>query len=67
MVVLVLAIAGCWSGPAQQYKAAKATRMTNPLAIRLSNYGQFQEAAWTHLPLICSMCSSMFPSPKNWR
>jgi sugar phosphate isomerase/epimerase len=26
--------------------------MTNPLAVRLSNYGQFQEAAWTHLPLI---------------
>jgi len=43
-VVLVLAIAGCWSGPAQQYKSAKATRMTNPLAVRLSNYGQFQEA-----------------------
>ena len=51
-VVLVLAIAGCWSGPAQQYKSAKATRMTNPLAVRLSNYGQFQEATWTHLPLI---------------
>jgi len=26
--------------------------MTNPLAVRLSNYGQFQEATWTHLPLI---------------
>ena len=51
-VVLVLAIGACQSGPAQQYKAAKATRMTNPLAVRLSNYGQFQEATWTHLPLI---------------
>jgi sugar phosphate isomerase/epimerase len=51
-VVLVLAIAGCWSGPVQEGKSAKTTRMTNPLAIRLSNYGRFQEAAWTHLPLI---------------
>ena len=51
-VVLVLAIAGCWSGPVQEGKSTKTTRMTNPLAIRLSNYGQFQEAAWTHLPLI---------------
>ena len=44
VLVLVLAIGACQSGPAQQYKAAKATRMTNPLAVRLSNYGQFQEA-----------------------
>jgi len=51
-VMLVLAIAGCWSGPVQEGKSAKATRMTNPLAVRLSSYGRFQEAAWTHLPLI---------------
>ena len=31
---------------------AKATGLTNPLAIRLSNYGKYQEAAWTHLPSI---------------
>lgn len=51
-VVLVLAVAGCWSGPMQEGKSAKTTRMTNPLAVRLSSYGQFQEAAWMHLPLI---------------
>ena len=51
-VMLVLAIAGCWSGPVQEGKSAKTTRMTNPLAVRLSSYGRFQEAAWTHLPLI---------------
>lgn len=36
----------------QEGKSAKTTRMTNPLAVRLSSYGQFQEAAWMHLPLI---------------
>jgi len=51
-VVLLMALGGCWSGPVQEGKAVKTTRMTNPLAVRLSNYGQFQEAAWTHLPLI---------------
>jgi sugar phosphate isomerase/epimerase len=29
---------------------AKATGLTNPLAIRIMNYGKFQEDAWTHLP-----------------
>ena len=30
--------------------AAKATHLTNPLAIRVMNYGKYQRAAWTHLP-----------------
>jgi sugar phosphate isomerase/epimerase len=30
--------------------AAKATCLTNPLAIRIMNYGKFQDDAWTHLP-----------------
>jgi sugar phosphate isomerase/epimerase len=65
-VVLVLAIAGCWSGPVQKGKSARATRMTNPLTVRLSNYGQFQEAAWTHLPLIGLHYVSMdVPKPEE--
>lgn len=32
--------------------AAKVTHLTNPLAIRIMNYGEFQDAAWTHLPSI---------------
>jgi sugar phosphate isomerase/epimerase len=49
-VVLLMALGGCWSGPVQEGKAVKTTRMTNPLAARLSNYGRYQQAAWTHLP-----------------
>ena len=30
--------------------AAKATGLTNPLAIRITNYGKYQDDAWTHLP-----------------
>lgn len=30
----------------------KATRLTNPLAVRIMNYGKYQEDAWTHLPSI---------------
>ena len=30
----------------------KATHLTNPLAIRIMNYGEYQDAAWTHLPSI---------------
>ena len=37
--------------PRQASKAAaKATHLTNPLAIRIMNYGKYQQAAWTHLP-----------------
>jgi sugar phosphate isomerase/epimerase len=32
--------------------AAKATHLTNPLAIRIMNYGKYQQTAWTHLPSI---------------
>ena len=28
----------------------KTTSLTNPLAIRVMNYGKFQDIAWTHLP-----------------
>jgi L-ribulose-5-phosphate 3-epimerase len=30
--------------------AAPATHLTNPLAIRIANYGKYQDDAWTHLP-----------------
>ncbi len=32
--------------------AGSATHLTNPLAIRIMNYGKYQDAAWTHLPWI---------------
>lgn len=32
--------------------AAKVTHLSNPLAIRIMNYGKYQDAAWTHLPSI---------------
>ena len=50
--LLILAVGACRSGSQQQDKSSKAPHITNPLAVRLSNYGQFQETAWTHLPLI---------------
>ncbi|MGA2068350.1 MAG: sugar phosphate isomerase/epimerase family protein [Thermoguttaceae bacterium] len=47
---LVLAVM-CPTAVGQEQKpVAKATRLTNPLAIRMMNYGEYQEAAWTHLP-----------------
>ena len=32
--------------------ASPVTHLTNPLAIRIMNYGKYQDAAWTHLPSI---------------
>ena len=49
--VLVAAIGSVVT--AQEAKDAAATAgLTNPLAIRIMNYGKYQEAAWTHLPLL---------------
>jgi sugar phosphate isomerase/epimerase len=40
-------------GPVRETKpAATRTALTNPLAVRVSNYGQYQDAAWTQLPSI---------------
>ncbi len=40
------------TGAAQQSPPARLTSLTNPLAIRMMNYGKYMEAAWTHLPSI---------------
>ena len=32
--------------------AARVTHLTNPLAIRIMNYGKYQDDAWTHLPTL---------------
>lgn len=49
----LLCIAVCTHVMAQETKPdVQATHLTNPLAIRLANYGKFEEAAWAHLPLI---------------
>jgi L-ribulose-5-phosphate 3-epimerase len=32
--------------------AVKITGLTNPLAVRIMNYGKFADAAWTHLPTL---------------
>jgi sugar phosphate isomerase/epimerase len=52
--VALLAIAiSCTASVAQDVQpAAKATRLTNPLAIRIMNYGKYQDDAWTHLPTL---------------
>jgi sugar phosphate isomerase/epimerase len=56
---IILAIAGFATGDAAVSTAAetkdpkpvsKPTHLTNPLAIRIMNYGEYQDAAWTHLP-----------------
>ncbi len=31
-------------------QSPRATGLTNPLAIRIMNYGKYQDDAWTHLP-----------------
>jgi sugar phosphate isomerase/epimerase len=36
----------------QKTSETKVSQLTNPLAIRIMNYGKFQDAAWTHLPSI---------------
>jgi len=36
--------------PRNTRNTRKATGLTNPLASRLSNYGKYQDAAWSHLP-----------------
>lgn len=49
VAVLVVAISAV--AAAQEAKVVtKATGLTNPLAIRIMNYGKYQEDAWTHLP-----------------
>ncbi len=53
IAAFLLLLAVCAAAAAQDANPApKATRLTNPLAIRLSNYGKFEEAAWAHLPSI---------------
>ena len=37
---------------AEEKKPEKLTDLTNPLAVRIMNYGKFQEDAWTHLPSV---------------
>jgi sugar phosphate isomerase/epimerase len=38
--------------PRAENSKVPPTGLTNPLASRLSNYGKYQEAAWSHLPSI---------------
>ena len=50
-VATLLLAAICSMTAAQETKpAARASSLTNPLAIRIMNYGKFQDDAWTHLP-----------------
>jgi sugar phosphate isomerase/epimerase len=43
----------CTASAAQDVQpAAKPTHLTNPLAIRIMNYGKYQDDAWTHLPTL---------------
>lgn len=42
--------------------AARVTHLTNPLAIRIMNYGKYQDDAWTHLPTL-GMHYVFLPTP----
>ncbi len=43
----------CLAGELEANDAAgKLTRLNNPLALRLSNYGEYEAAGWTHLPTL---------------
>jgi sugar phosphate isomerase/epimerase len=44
------AVIGCAAVVLLATFRAKATSLTNPLAMRIANYGKYQEDAWTHLP-----------------
>jgi len=48
---LVLIAAICWSnGALGAEPAAKIISLSNPLAVRISNYGAYENDAWTQLP-----------------
>ena len=52
-VCLLVIVAICSAGAAQDLNpAARVTHLTNPLAIRIMNYGKYQDDAWTHLPTL---------------
>ncbi|MEN6449546.1 MAG: sugar phosphate isomerase/epimerase family protein [Thermoguttaceae bacterium] len=59
--VLILSVA-CLATADGGAAAAKPTRLDNPLAIRITNYGRFQDAAWTHLPSL-GMHNVFLPVP----
>ncbi|MCE5266897.1 MAG: sugar phosphate isomerase/epimerase [Planctomycetaceae bacterium] len=48
--ILLLGLVGRIVAAENAPAAAKPTGLTNPLAVRIMNYGRFQDAAWTHLP-----------------
>ncbi len=53
VVVLAAVMVAAMNAPVAAQNAAvvpKVTRLTNPLAIRVSNYGKFEPVAWTHVP-----------------
>ena len=48
--VVFVAVIGCVATAQEAKVVPTATGLTNPLAIRIMNYGKYQEDAWTHLP-----------------
>ena len=48
--VVLVAVIGSVAAAQEVKVATKTTGLTNPLAIRIMNYGKYQNDAWTHLP-----------------
>lgn len=42
----------CFGCNAQVEDAAKPTKLQNPLALRMANYGKFEADGWSHLPTL---------------
>jgi SSS family transporter len=49
---LLVAAAVASASAADGKKSPGATELANPLAVRLSNYGKFEDAAWEHVPSV---------------
>jgi len=43
----------------------KPTRLTNPLALRMSNYGKYEAVGWTHLPTLGIKHVFLFTPPAS--
>ncbi len=50
--LFVLLLSAACASAADEKKSPAATQLTNPLAVRIMNYGKFQDDAWTHLPSV---------------
>ena len=50
LTVILIAVIGCVTAAQDVKVDTKATSLTNPLALRIMSYGQYEDDAWMHLP-----------------